>query len=118
MFSTQGHWKAGRLKLIAHSGARRIDSMPELPTITESGIPGYEASIWYGFMAPAKTPRAVVQRLHREIVAIAKGPDAQQTFASQGNDVVANTPEEFAKVIKVEGAKWGETGRRLGVTLD
>jgi tripartite-type tricarboxylate transporter receptor subunit TctC len=118
MFSTQGHWKAGRLRLIAHSGAKRIDSMPDLPTIAESGVPGYEASIWYGFMAPAKTPRPIVQKLHRDIVAIANSPDAQQTFASQGNDVVANTPEEFAKVIKVEAAKWGEIGRRLGVTLD
>jgi tripartite-type tricarboxylate transporter receptor subunit TctC len=118
MFSTQGHWKAGRLRLVAHSGARRIDSMPELPTIAESGVPGYEASIWYGFMAPAKTPRPIIQKLHGEILAIAKSADAQQTFASQGNDVVANTPEEFAKVIKIEAAKWGETGRRLGVALD
>jgi tripartite-type tricarboxylate transporter receptor subunit TctC len=118
MFSTQGHWKAGRLRLVAHSGARRIDSMPELPTIADSGVPGYEASIWYGFMAPAKTPRPIIQKLHGEILAIAKSADAQQTFASQGNDVVANTPEEFAKVIKIEAAKWGETGRRLGVALD
>jgi tripartite-type tricarboxylate transporter receptor subunit TctC len=118
LFSTQGHWKAGRLKLIAHSGARRIELMPELPTIAESGVPGYEASIWYGFMAPAKTPRPVVQKLHREIVAIAQSADARQMFASQGNDVIANTPEEFAKVIRIESAKWGETGRRLGVTLD
>jgi tripartite-type tricarboxylate transporter receptor subunit TctC len=118
MFSTQGHWKAGRLRLIAHSGAKRIASMPELPTIAESGVPGYEALIWYGFMAPAKTPRAIVQQLHREIVAIAKSADAQQTFASQGNEVVANTPEEFTKVIKLEAAKWGGTGRRLGVSLD
>jgi tripartite-type tricarboxylate transporter receptor subunit TctC len=118
MFSTQGHWKAGRLKLIAHSGSQRLASMPDLPTIAESGVPGYEASIWYGFMAPAKTPRPIVQKLHGEIVTIAKSADAQQTFASQANDVVANTPEEFAKVIKVEAVKWGETGRRLGVTLD
>lgn len=118
MFSTQGHWKAGRLKLIAHSGAKRIETMPDLPTIAESGVPGYEASIWYGFMAPARTPRPVLQKLHREIVSIAQSADARQTFASQGNDVVANTPEEFVKVIKIEAAKWGETGRKLGVTLD
>jgi tripartite-type tricarboxylate transporter receptor subunit TctC len=106
------------LKLIAHSGAKRIETMPDLPTIAESGVPGYEASIWYGFMAPAKTPRPVIQKLHREIVAIAQSADARQTFASQGNEIVANTPEEFVKVIKIEAAKWGETGRRLGVTLD
>ncbi len=118
LFSTQSHWKSGRLKLIAQSGTRRIETMPELPTIAEAGVPGYEASIWYGFMAPAKTPRPIVQKLHRDIVAIAHSADARQMFASQGNDIVANTPEEFAKVVKIEAVKWGETGRRLGVTLD
>ena len=118
LFSTMGHWKAGRLRLIAHSGAKRLESMPDLPTIAEAGIPGYEASIWYGFMAPAKTPRAIVQKLYREIVAIAQTPDARQTFLAQGNDIVANTPEDFARVIGVESAKWGEIGRRLGITLD
>ena len=118
LFSTMPHWKAGRLRLIAHSGARRIDAMPELPTIAESGVPGYDATIWYGFMAPAKTPRPIVQKLHHEIVAIAQTPDARQLFVSQGNEVVANTPDEFSKVIRTESAKWGDIGRRLGVTLD
>ena len=118
LFSTQSHWKSGRLRLIAHSGSKRTEAAPDLPTIAESGIPGYEAIIWYGFMAPAKTPRALVQKLYREVAAIAAAPDARQVFVSQGNDVVANTPEEFAGVIKAEYAKWGDTGRRLGVTLD
>ena len=118
MFSTQSHWKSGRLRLIAHGGAKRMEAMPELPTIAESGVPGYEAIIWYGFMAPAKTPRTVVQRLYREVAGIAATPEARQTFVSQGNDVVANTPEAFAKVIRAESVTWGETGRRLGVTLD
>ncbi|MGZ8266790.1 MAG: Bug family tripartite tricarboxylate transporter substrate binding protein [Burkholderiales bacterium] len=118
MFSTMGHWKAGRVRLVAHAGAKRMETMPDLPTIAESGVPGYEAIIWYGFMAPAKTPRPIVQKLHREIVEIAKSLDAKQLFSSQGNDVVANTPDEFAKVIRIEAAKWGDTGRRLGVTLD
>src|SRR4051812_3659257 len=106
MFSTMSHWKAGRLRLIAHAGAKRIGSMPELPTIAESGVPGYEAIIWYGFMAPAKTPRPLIQKLHTEIVAIANTADAREVFESQGNDVVANTPEEFAKVIRREAIKW------------
>jgi tripartite-type tricarboxylate transporter receptor subunit TctC len=118
LFSTMAQWKAGRLRLLAHSGAQRIDAMPELPTIAESGVPGYEATIWYGFMAPARTPWAIVQKLHREIVAIAKTPDAHQLFVSQGNDVVANTPEEFARIIRIEADKWGGIGRRLGVMLD
>jgi tripartite-type tricarboxylate transporter receptor subunit TctC len=118
LFSTQAHWKAGRLRLLGIAAAKRMDTMPDLPTISESGVAGYEAIIWYGFMAPAKTPRTIVRRLHREIVDVASAPDARQTFAAQGNDVVANTPEDFAKVIKVEFDKWGATGRRLGVKLD
>jgi len=118
LFSTMPQWKAGRLRLLAHSGAQRIPAMRELPTIAQSGVPGYEATIWYGFMAPARTPRTIVQKLHREIVAIARTPDAHQLFVSQGNDVVANTPEEFANVIRIEADKWGSIGRRLGVMLD
>ena len=118
MFSTMSHWKSGRLRLIAHAGGKRMEAMPDVPTIAESGVPGYEAIIWYGFMAPAKTPSPIVQTLYREIAAIAQSPDARQLFVSQGNDVVANTPAEFAKVIRSEWIKWGETGRKLGVTLD
>jgi tripartite-type tricarboxylate transporter receptor subunit TctC len=118
MFSTMSHWKAGRLRLIAHGGSKRMEAMPEVPTIAESGVPGYEAIIWYGFMAPAKTAREIIQALYRDIAAISQTPDARQLFISQGNDVVANSPEEFAKVIRSEWTKWGETGRRLGVTLD
>jgi len=95
-----------------------MGAMPDVPTIAESGVPGYEAIIWYGFMAPARAPRATVQKLYREIAAIAYTPDARQLFTAQGNDVVANTPEEFAQVIRAESRKWGETGRRLGVVLD
>jgi tripartite-type tricarboxylate transporter receptor subunit TctC len=118
MFSTQSHWKSGRLRLIAHSGSKRSEGVPDIPTIAESGVPGFESTIWYGFMLPARTPRAVVQRLHREIAGIASTAEARQLFMSQGNDVVANTPDEFSKIIQTEYAKWGETGRRLGVSLD
>jgi tripartite-type tricarboxylate transporter receptor subunit TctC len=118
MFSTMSHWKSGRLRLIAHAGSKRMEAMPDVPTIAESGVPGYEAIIWYGFMAPAKTPRAIVQKLHHEIVEIAHTAEARQLLVSQGNDVIANTPEEFAQVITSEWTKWGDTGRRLGVTLD
>ena len=69
-------------------------------------------------MAPAKTPRAVVQTLHREIAGIARTPDARRLFESQGNEVVANTPEAFARTIETEWKKWGEIGKRLGVTLE
>ena len=118
MFTTMPHWKAGRLKLIATGGAKRMEAMPDLPTIDEAGVPGFEALTWYGFMAPAKTPRAVVDKLQKEIAAIVNTPDVRQTFISQGNEPLANTPDQFAKVIKSDADKWGAIGKRLGVKLD
>lgn len=118
MFSTMGHWKAGRIRLVAHAGSKRTEGLPEVPTIAESGVPGYEAYIWYGYTAPAKTPRPIVARLHKEITAVASIPEVRQTFVAQGNDVVLNTPGEFAQLIKAEAEKWGAIGRKIGVKLD
>jgi len=118
MFSTMGHWKAGRLRLVAHAGAKRREGIPEVPTIAESGVPGFEASNWYAYVAPARTPRAVTQRLYKEFVAVAQIPEVRQALVAQLNDVVVNTPEEFAKVLKIEADKWGGIGRKLGVKLD
>ena len=102
MFTTMPHWKSGRLNLIATGGLTRMEAMPDLPTVAESGVPGFEALTWYGFMAPAKTPRAIVDKLQKEIAAIVNTPDVHQTFVSQGNEPLANTPAEFAKVIQSE----------------
>jgi len=118
LFSTESLWKSGRLRLIAQTGARRLDILPDLPTVAEAGIPGYEATIWYGFLAPGKTPPPIVQQLYREIRAIADTPDVRQTLVAQGNDVVANTPEAFAKFMRSEATKWGEAGRRLGLAIE
>ena len=118
MFSTMGHWKAGRLRLVAHAGAQRREGIPEVPTIAESGVPGFEASNWYAYVAPARTPRAMVQRLHKEFVAVTQVPEVRQALVAQLNDVVVNTPEEFAKVLRIEADKWGGIGRKLGVKLD
>ena len=118
MFTTMPHWKAGRLKLLATGGSKRMEAMPDLPTIDEAGVPGFEALTWYGFMAPAKTPRAVVDKLQREIAAIVKTPEVHQTFVSQGNEPLANTPDQFAKVIRDDAEKWGAIGKKLGVKLD
>src|SRR3954469_7293665 len=100
MFTTMPHWKAGRLKLIATGGLKRMEAMPDLPTIAESGVPGFEAMTWYGYLAPAKTPRPIVDKLQKEIAAIVNTPDVRQMFISQGNEPLANTPDEFAKVVK------------------
>ena len=118
MFTTMPHWKSGRLRLVATGGLKRLEAMPELPTIAESGLPGFEALTWYGFMAPAKTPRPVVSRLQQEIHAITFLPDVKKQFIEQGNEPSGNTPEEFAKIMRADADKWGAIGRKLGVKLD
>lgn len=118
MFTTMPHWKAGRLKLLASGGVKRSEAFPDLPTIAESGVPGFDALTWYGFLAPAKTPRAVVMKLQQEVAAIVNSTEVRQTFVSQGNEPLANTPDEFAKVIREDADKWGAIGKRLGVKLD
>ena len=118
MFSTQAHWSSGRLRLIAAGGLKRSEAYPDVPTIAESGVPGFETLIWYGYMAPAKTPRPIVDRLHKEIVAVVNQPEVRKQFIAQANDPVANTPQEFTAVIKADAEKWGAIGRKLGVKLD
>ena len=82
------------------------------------GVDGFDAMTWYGFLAPAKTPRAVVIKLQQDIAAIVHSPEVRQNFISQGNEPLANTPDEFAKVIRDDANKWGAIGKRLGVKLD
>jgi tripartite-type tricarboxylate transporter receptor subunit TctC len=118
MFSTMGHWKAGRLRLVAHGGTKRLEAYPDLPTVSESGVPGYEAVIWYGYVAPARTPRAVVDTLHDEIAAIVRAPEVWRAFVSQGNEPVLSTPAEFNGFIRSEAAKWGGLAKKLGVRVD
>jgi tripartite-type tricarboxylate transporter receptor subunit TctC len=81
-------------------------------------VPGYEALIWYGYVAPARTPRAVVDTLHDEIAAIVRAPDVWQAFVSQGNEPVLSTPAEFNGFIRSEAAKWGGLAKKLGVRVD
>jgi len=118
MFSTLGHWKAGRLRLIAHGGQKRVESFPDVPTLAESGLPGYESSNWYGYVATAKTPPPIIRRLNQAFVAVINEPDVRKILVAQGNDVIANTPEEFARVIRADAERWGGIGRKLGIQLD
>lgn len=117
MFTTMPHWKAGRLRMIASTGAKRLEAVPDLPTIGES-LPGFESLTWYGFLAPAKTPRPIITKLQKEIHAITYTPDVRKQFVEQGNEPLANTPEEFAKIMRADADKWGAIGKKLGVKLD
>jgi len=89
--------------------------LPDLATIAESGVPGYEASTWYGALAPARTPPAVIARLHAEIVKILADPALRARLADQGFEPVGNSPEEFGAYIKSEITKWGKAIRDAGI---
>ena len=107
--------KAGRLRALAVTGAQRSTIVPELPTIAESGVPGYASSGWFGVLAPAATPRGIVTRLNAVIVKGLMNADARERLAALGGEVVANTPAEYAAYLRAELAKWGELIKAIGL---
>jgi len=118
IFVTQPHVRGGRLRALGITSLKRSQAAPDWPTIAEAGLPGYEASIWFGFMAPAKTPKAVITRLHREITSILQQPEVKQTIVSQGGDAVASTPAEFDKVVRDDVARIASLVKDAGLRAD
>ena len=112
------HVRTGRLRALAMTGAKRSPAFPELPTVAESGVPGYEASLWYGFVGPARMSPEIVKRLNAEIVAVLALPDVRERLASQGVDPQTNTPEEFAKLLVADLARWAKVVQRAGVRAE
>jgi tripartite-type tricarboxylate transporter receptor subunit TctC len=110
--------KAGRLRALGVAGTRRSGVMPDVPTIMESGLPGFEASGWYGLLAPGATPRAIVERLNTEVVRILRLPDVAQRLRGEAFDIPAETPDQFAAVIRAEVAKWEPIVRQSGIKAD
>lgn len=110
--------KANRLKPLAVTSLQRSPLMPELPTVAESGIPGFEVIVWYGVFAPAATPRAIVGRLNGEIRKIVAMQDVKERMSGQGAEAVSSTPEELAKRIKDDIAKWADVVRSSGARAD
>jgi tripartite-type tricarboxylate transporter receptor subunit TctC len=110
--------KDKRVKALAVSTAKRTPVLPDVPTIAESGVPGYESDVWFGFIAPAGTPQPIVDRLHAEIVRIVKTPEMQKNFAQQGAEAVGNTPDQFAKLIRDEHTKWAALIKRTGIKAE
>ena len=109
------HVKSGRMRPLAVTSARRSSLVPEIPTVAESGLPGYEASGWFGVLAPAATPQAIVARLNAAIVKGVAGDDAKTRLGAFGGDIATGTPEQFASHIRAEGAKWGKLIKTLGL---
>jgi tripartite-type tricarboxylate transporter receptor subunit TctC len=112
------HIKSGKLRAIAIGTPKRIASLPEVPTVAESGYPGFENSQWYGILAPAKTPAAIVDRLAAEIDKALKSEEVQARFRDDGTVAAGSTPAEFAALIRTEKARWGKIVRDAGVKAE
>ena len=112
------HVKAGKVRAIAVTGARRSQLMPELPTVSEGGLPGYNATGWYGLFVPAATPKAVISRLNQEAVKALRMPDVVRSLSSQGAEPVGNSPEEFGAFVKTEIEKWAKVVKAAGMKTD
>ena len=115
IITAQPHVRAGRLRGIAVTGPQRSKSSPEFPTIAEAGVKGYAVTNWYGLLAPAKTPRAIIERLHKEVVLVLQQPDVIKRFAADGADPVDSTPKEFGAHIKSEIEKWARVIKEAGI---
>jgi tripartite-type tricarboxylate transporter receptor subunit TctC len=107
--------RAGKLRPLAVSGLKRSAVVPEIPTVAESGVPGYEVTTFYGVSAPAKTPRAIIDRLHSEIVRALKAPDLRDRLVGLGADPVGNTPEQYTAFMQNEIAKWDKVIKAAGI---
>ena len=118
MFALLPQVKAGRLKAIAVTGAQRSSALSEVPTVSESGLPGFEAVGVHGVLAPAGTPRRVIDRLNSECTAVLRSPDVRAQLASDGAEPVGNTPEQYAAQIAAEMQKWGRLIKERGIRAD
>ncbi len=112
------HVKAGKLKAFAITVKSRSALAPDIPTMDEAGVPGYEASIWNGILAPAGTPGPIVKRLNAAIVGILKSPQAAERYANVGAEIRYNSPEEFAALIRTEMAKWAKVIKAANIRVD
>ena len=109
------HVKAGKIRALAVTGAKRSASFPDVPTIAELGYPGYEATNWYAYVAPSRTPKEIIERLNREIVRTLNTPETSNQLLGHGEEPTPSTPEELAKTIERELATWGRVVKEAGI---
>jgi tripartite-type tricarboxylate transporter receptor subunit TctC len=107
--------RAGKLRALATTGPRRTPAAPDIPTVAEAGVPGYEVTTFYGLSAPAKTPRPIIERLHSEVVRALKSADVSEKLQGLGADPVGNTPEQYAAFMQSEIAKWAKVIKAAGI---
>ncbi|MCE2948498.1 MAG: Bug family tripartite tricarboxylate transporter substrate binding protein [bacterium] len=104
--------QAGKARALAVTGARRSDALPDVPTVAEAGVPGYQATNWYGLVAPAKTPKAAITRFHKDMVAALNAADVRQQLKDRGIEAAPGTPEEFTRFVRDEEKRWGPIIRK------
>jgi tripartite-type tricarboxylate transporter receptor subunit TctC len=116
--SATQHVQSGRLRALAVSTVRRSAGMPDLPTIAESGVPGYDSGVWYGVLAPAGTPREIVMRVNAEVAKVLQQPDFRAMLVANSIDPIGSSPEVLAQFIRIEMAKWAKVVRDADVRVD
>ena len=116
--SSLPHIKAGKLRAIATTGAKRDPALPDLPTIGESGVPGYESGVWFGLMAPAKTPREIVDKLNAAAVKATEDPDFRKHMTELGYNIIRGTPAHMARMIQDEIKRWAPIVKASGAKID
>lgn len=112
------HVRSGRLRALGVAGTQRLASAPTVPTFAEAGLPGFSGGTWFGLLLPARTPRAIVDRLHAEAAAELAAPELRKTFADRDIVPVGNTPDEFGRFIQAEVGKWKELAARVGIVAE
>ena len=110
--------KAGKVRAVAVSSVKRSSAVPDLPTVAEAGVPGFELTSWYGVLGPARTPPAIIASLHAEIRKALDAPDIRARMANDGNEIVASTPREFGAYIAAEIPKWARVIKRSGARME
>lgn len=118
MATVRPQFLSGKLRVLAVASGVRAQAMPDLPTVAEAGLPGFKADVWFGVVAPAGTPSAIVSRLNSEIGKIMRMPDVREQLLPQGIEPMTNTPEEFTALIRTEIVKWAELVKRTGARVD
>jgi tripartite-type tricarboxylate transporter receptor subunit TctC len=112
------HLQSGKLRAIVNTGPARSPVLPDLPTVAESGLPAAQVNVWYGLVAPAGTPHDIIDRLSDVVGKIMKGPEISERFASLGTEAVSNSPEQFARMVREDVAKWAKLIKQQGIKLE
>ncbi len=106
------------VRALATTGATRLDVLPDLPTVAETGVPGYENSTWHAIAAPARTPQPIIERLNKELAAILQMPDIKDAARVEGSTINGGTPEQFRDYLKLEFAKFGKLVKEAGIKTE